>query len=326
MAIINPFLLAGPDQIEAYQKSRIKEWESKKKESHVDFDHYFDELIDQWSIDDFNETMLDIDAFDEVGDFEPLQAKAIQSKLKNANILNQNGYINLKHLDQTQIIDFLNDLPFLTDAQKKSIINILTDIQKNVPTNFETFSKTMFTFYPQNNQGTITESQSKAIWDQLNQHNIIDDYGVLLYKPNSDDLTTAVSKLTGLTREQKDRVLALLNQHPELSYHNYIKDIKNQGGSNALPTAGIYLPGEANVKKFTGLSQEELNYIRIIAVMEWNVMLISQKSIHKSRKKSISKVKSDKKQTEKENMEHNEKIAAKYREEFQRSIKKSKKK
>ena len=57
---------------------------------------------------------------------------------------------------------------------------------------------------------------------------------MLLYKPNSDDLTTAVSKLTGLTREQKDRVLALLNQHPELSYHNYIKDIKNQGGSNAL--------------------------------------------------------------------------------------------
>ena len=53
-------------------------------------------------------------------------------------------------------------------------------------------------------------------------------------------------------------------------------------------------------------------YIRIIAVLEWNVMLISKNPFTKA-EKSAAKLKADKKQTEKENLEFNEKMAAKYR-------------
>ena len=84
----------------------------------------------------------------------------------------------------------------------------------------------MFTYTPGNpnlKSFTITESTSKAIWSQLNSKNIIDDFGVLLLSPNSTELTSAINGLSGLNEFQKERVLSILNQHPELSYHSYIK-------------------------------------------------------------------------------------------------------
>ena len=45
--IINPFLLAGKDQIEEYQKQRVRDWEKAKGDDEIDFDHYF-EKINMW--------------------------------------------------------------------------------------------------------------------------------------------------------------------------------------------------------------------------------------------------------------------------------------
>lgn len=324
MTIINPFLLAGKDQLEAYQKRRINDWEERKGESQIDFDNYMEQIMEQWSIHEMDDTIVKRDAFQGIGDFDANQSLAIQNRLKEANILNKHGYINLKNMDMSNIKHFLRDLNFLSDEQISEILTTLSQIQKNEPANFETFSKTMFT--TSMGQTQISATQSANIWNQLNGMGVIDDFGVLLLPTDSNELTTAVNQLNGINNQQKNHIIGLLNQHPELSYHSYIENFSKINGDDQLPTAGVYLPGEAPVKRFVGLSPEELAYIRIIAVLEWNVMLISQKSIHKSRKKSAAKLKAEKKQTERENLEFNEKIAAKNREEFKKSLKQNKKK
>ena len=288
MTIINPLLLAGPDQIKKFQEQRIKEWTEKKGEDKTDFDHYFADIVNQWELDDFQETSIDIDEF-ENEDIDLDASIRIQQALKKANLLNSNGFINFKEINSDSIKRVLEDFTELTSEQKQNIINIINKIQENTPIDFETFSKSMFTYTPGNpnlKSFTITESTSKAIWSQLNSKNIIDDFGVLLLSPNSTELTSAINGLSGLNEFQKERVLSILNQHPELSYHSYIKSFQETPDpSNPLPGPGIYFADGVPIKKTNGLTKEELNYIKIMAVLEWNVMLISQKSIHKSRKK-----------------------------------------
>ena len=187
----------------------------------------------------------------------------------------------------------------------------------------------MFTYTPGNpnlKSFTITESTSKAIWSQLNSKNIIDDFGVLLLSPNSTELTSAINGLSGLNEFQKERVLSILNQHPELSYHSYIKSFQETPDpSNPLPGPGIYFADGVPIKKTNGLTKEELNYIKIMAVLEWNVMLISQKSIHKSRKKTMKKIKDEKKKDKAENEQFIAKVEAKYREDSKKRLGKKKK-
>ncbi|MEK9726777.1 MAG: hypothetical protein VW397_01580 [Candidatus Margulisiibacteriota bacterium] len=317
MTMINPFLLAGPDQIRKYQENRIKEWEKRKGESKTDFDHYFSQLVDQWEMDDFNETIIPINEFESLDGIDINASTLIHNALKSANILNGNGYINLKQLDISNLIAVLNDLSFLSEDQKTALADILTNIQSNRPQDFETFTRGMFTYLPTNPEKTqfsISEMESNEIWEQLNNNLILDDFGILLVKPNSPELQAAVNALTGISSNQKERVLQLLNQHPELSYHSYISSFNFQENS-VLPGAGVYLPDGADIKKTTGLTKEELNYIRIVALLEWNVMLISQKAIHKSRKKSNAKVKAEKKKDKIEFEKHLAELAARSRQE-----------
>ena len=154
------------------------------------------------------------------------------------------------------ILSFLDDLDFLNDVQISSIFKKLKKIQTNTPQNFETFSKQIFEFSSRQSVSQITGPQSINIWNQLNNMNIIDDYGVLLVDTQSDALTAAVNQLTGINAQQKDHVLQLLNRHPELSYHNYIKNFDKNNPSSNLPAAGVYLPDEANVKTFTDSLQK----------------------------------------------------------------------
>ena len=67
MTIINPFLLAGKDQLEAYQKRRINDWEERKGESQIDFDNYMEQIMEQWSIHEMDDTIVKRDAFQGIG-------------------------------------------------------------------------------------------------------------------------------------------------------------------------------------------------------------------------------------------------------------------
>lgn len=328
MTIINPILLAGPDQIKKYQEQRIEEWTKEKGESQTDFEKYFADIVNQWDVEDFQETSVDIDEFQT----ETINLEAsinIQKELKKAGLLNSNGFINLKTFRIDAVIEALKNLPELTDSEKESIAQIIQDIQNNKPIDFETFSKSMFTYTPNEpnlQQFTINESTSISIWNQLNANQVIDDYGVLILKPKSNELKSAINALSALSEPQKERVLSILNQHPELSYHSYIESLEETPDSaSLLPGPGIYFADGAPIKKINGLTKEQLNYIKIMAILEWNVMLISQKSIHNSRKKSNKKIKDEKKKTEQDNEQFIAKIEAHYKEEAKKRLGKKKK-
>ena len=127
-------------------------------------------------------------------------------------------------------------------------------------------------------------------------------------------MSLAVHGLQGINEFQKERVLAILNQHPELSYHAYIKNFTtNPDASNPLPRPGVYFADGVPIKKEHGLTKEQLNYIKIMAVLEWNIMLVSQKSIHKSRKKAMEKIKKEKKKDKQENEKYIAEMEAKYK-------------
>ncbi len=328
MSVINPLLLAGPEQILKYQEQRVKEWTEKKGHSRDNFDHYFSEILNQWEMDDFNETILDINEFENIDGIDLEASVKIQSELKRLNLLSNDGYLNLKSLNYDSVFEGLNDFAYLTNEQKESIAARLDAMLENKPSDFETFTKSMFFYTPTDKDKqnfAISESESKQIWTSLNSNNIIDDYGVLLLKPKSDELKSAINQLAGLSNGQKERVLAILNQHPELSYHSYLNNFgQNADPANPLPKPGIYFADGAPLKKVEGLTKEELNYIRIMAVLEWNVMLISQKSIHKTRKNSIEKVKNQKKAEKLENEKFLAQLEARYKEQSKKKPEKKK--
>jgi len=334
MTIINPFLLSGPAQIEAYQKKRISDWEQQKGESEEDFDYYFNSIVEQWNLDDFNETMINIDTLGELDGIDIDMSAVLHEVLKSNDILNEYGYLNLKNTSSDLINTIINDLTFLTDEQVSELETMIDNIQNNKPVDYETYSKGMFTFLPASENlvpYTVTEAESNSIWEHLNQNNIVDDYGILLVEPNSSELSNAVDGIPGLTTYQKERVLLLLNKHPELAYHKYIENfMANQTYNNDvvddyLPGVGVYTPDEIELKLTEGLSKEELNFIRSIALMEWNIMLISQKSIHKSRKKSAEKVENTKRKEKVEEEQYLAQIEAKYQQEFKSRLKGKKK-
>jgi hypothetical protein len=333
MAIINPFLLAGPDEVRKYQESRIKDWENMKGDEQVDFDHYFSELVDQWTVGDITDTLIKSNAFNTIDGIDSDGSSLIHAALKDAGILNESGFISLKTTDFSNLQTILTNISSLTGVQLNDIQTLLENIQKNKPSDFETFTKSMFTYLPNAAHLTpykITESQSASVWTQLNQNNILDEYGLLLVPVNSDELDNAVKQLSGINDSQKERILQLLNKHPELSYHSYISDLNNrntvtENKDSFLPQAGTYIPDCENVRTIIGLTKEELNYIRGIALMEWNVMLISQKSIHKSRKKSADKVKKERKKDAQENEKFLAEIEMKYQQEFKKRLNKSNK-
>ena len=107
MTIINPFLLSGPAQIEAYQKQRISDWEQQKGESEEDFDYYFNSIVEQWSLDDFNETMINIDTLGEIDGIDIDMSTVLHEILKSNDILNEHGYLNLKNTSSDLIIQLL---------------------------------------------------------------------------------------------------------------------------------------------------------------------------------------------------------------------------
>ena len=78
---------------EAYQKDGLMT-EERKGESQIDFDNYM-KIMEQWSIHEMDDTIVKRDAFWHWG----FRCKAVASyskRLKEANILNKHGYINLK--------------------------------------------------------------------------------------------------------------------------------------------------------------------------------------------------------------------------------------
>lgn len=335
MAIINPFLLSGPEQIEAYQKQRIADWENDKGKSRSDFDHYFESIKDQWGLDDYNETTLSINDLKEIEGIDAEVSQILHDTLKSNGVLNEHGYLNLKEANLNILDKVVEELTFLSDTQIDELQDLLKIIQQNKPIDYETYSKGMFTFLPSSDHlkaFTTTESESHNLWDRLNSNQIIDDYGILLFEPNSKELDDAVQNaLSGINSNQKERVLLLLNKHPELSYFQYIENFKNSQSYNNesqnsdLPQVGIYASKEIDLQTIEGLTKEEINFIRSIALMEWNIMLISQKGAHKNRKKSAEKFKKEKKRDEVENQQYNAQIEAKYQQEFKNRLKSKKK-
>ena len=93
-------------------------------------------------------------------------------------------------------------------------------------------------------QTQISATQSANIWNQLNGMGVIDDFGVLLLPTDSNELTTAVNQLNGINNQQKNHIIGLLNQHPELSYHSYIENFSKINGDDQLPTAGFIYPAK----------------------------------------------------------------------------------
>ena len=328
MAIINPLLLAGPEQIRRYQEQRIKDWTDRKGESSTDFEHYFSEIANQWEMDEFNETILDVNEFEDIDGLDLEASQKIQDALKKSKVLNSDGFLDIKNFNIENILSALDEFPGLSNEQKDSIASRLEAILNHRPQDFETFTKSMFTYEPVSNKQkkfTITENESHKIWDQLNDLNIIDNYGVLLLKPKSAELESAINGLTVINNDQKERVLGILNQHPELSYRSYLNNLTESSDPDSiLPTPGLYFGDGVPVKKINGLSKEQLNYIRIMAVLEWNVLLMSQKSIHKTRKRSIENIKKAKKQEKQENEQFLAQLEAKYRQQAKQKTQKKK--
>lgn len=324
--------------------AQIKLRPTKKKElltgkrkgaSRSDFDHYFESIKDQWGLNDYNETILSVNELKNIDGIDNDLSQQLHDTLKSNGILNEHGYLNLKEANSNILANVVEELSFLSDTQIDELHDLLKTIQQNKPIDFETYSKGMFTFLPSSDHlkgFSITESESHKIWDQLNSNQIIDDYGILLLEPNSKELDNAIlNELAGIGANQKERVLLLLNKHPELSYHKYIENFKNSQSYNNesqndyLPQVGIYASKEINLQTIEGLTKEEINFIRSIALMEWNIMLISQKGAYKNRKKSSEKIKKEKKRDEAENQQYNAQLEAKYQQEFKNRLKGKKK-
>jgi len=314
--MINPILLAGADALDKYQKQRIEEWTKHKGKNEPDFDHYFANIMKEWAMDDQHETSINSNAF-ESDDIDTDLSKQIQEKLKAIGILNDNGYINFKTISDEKIITALDQFEQLSDEQRTHIKETIAAIHDNQPSDFDTYSKGVFAFNGQTpalEKYNISQETSHAIWAQLNEKNIIDDYGVLLFDPKSEELTSEIYRLTGVNEFQKERVLILLNQHPELSYHRYLERFNSASSDpNRLPKVGIYFADGVEMLRHEGLSKKELDYIKILAILEWNVLIVSQKSAHKSREKLIKKAKQQKKDDEKKDLEHLAKLEAQYK-------------
>lgn len=320
--IINPFLLAGKDQIEEYQKQRVRDWEKAKGDEEIDFDHYFEKIIDQWNIDEFDENIVDNDAFVTNG-IDIDASKQIKDSLIKSGILNKNGYINFEFkLNAATITTLIDDIGVFSDEDKSTILSLLESIQSNKSENYDTFSKHMFEFYPTNGIGAITSMESEAIWASLKSNGIIDEYGILLVSPNSDELSAGVNIIPGLSHDQRTRVLGLLNKHPELSYSSYIRHYNDE----ELPSVNAYIPEGSDVITRVGLTKEEYNYIKIIALLEWSMMTICQKGAFKARKKIYEKAKAEKKKIEVEEQQYLAKLEAQFKEESKQANKSSKKK
>jgi hypothetical protein len=327
--MLNPILLAGASAIKQHQEQRIKEWTEKKGTSEVDFSHYISEIMDQWTMGDQRETSVDIDTFEGIEDIDALLSKLIQQKLKSSGILSDSGFINLTTITEDQLFDALSEFTQLTDDQKTTILTTIQAIQTNTPIDFETYTPSMFTFMPTDpslQQYQISEDTSRQIWATLNDTHVLDEYGVLQLPPKSDELASEVYRLPGITDDQKERVLALLNRHPELSYHSYLDRFNSADDSDVLPKAGLYFANGVEMRRNQGLSKDELDMIKIIAVLEWNVYSISLKSAHKERTKSHAKRKAEKKENEKKDEEFYQKLRAETKRREQESKKQTKKK
>ena len=150
MAIVNPLLLATADQVLAYQESSIKEWTEQRGENKIDFDHYFEEIAAQWELDDFYDTSVNIDQFNDIDGIDTELSATIRTKLTHANLLDSNGFINLKDISDASILAALNEFSDdeLSPEQKASITATLNALKTNKPTDFETFTKGMFTTTP----------------------------------------------------------------------------------------------------------------------------------------------------------------------------------
>ena len=320
--IINPFLLAGKDQIIEYQKQRVKDWEESKGGDKVDFDRYFDKILDQWGLQEFDENIVDQDTFvTEDIDFDA--SSLIKEKFTAAGLLNGSGFINFNaSFTIENISTIIDDIGLFSNDDKQNILSLLESIQTKKSETFETFSKQIFEYFPSNGIAHISSEKSVQIWESLKSNGIIDEYGLLLVSTNSDELNAGVNLIPGLDDDQKSRVLGLLNKHPELSYNSY----KNNYFDEELPGVGAYLPNKDAAAKVSGLTKEEYDYIKVMALLEWSIMSITQKNAHKSRKKTVERAKAEKKKIEQEELRHLAKLEANYRDQHNQARKAQKKK
>ena len=148
--IINPFLLAGKDQIIEYQKQRVKDWEESKGGDKVDFDRYFDKILDQWGLQEFDENIVDQDTFvTEDIDFDA--SSLIKEKFTAAGLLNGSGFINFNaSFTIENISTIIDDIGLFSNDDKQNILSLLESIQTKKSETFETFSKQIFEYFPSN--------------------------------------------------------------------------------------------------------------------------------------------------------------------------------
>ena len=225
MVLINPFLLAGPEEVKKYQKKRIQDWENNKSEDYTDFESYFNNIVDQWEVDDPSQNTIEYDQFTEIDGIDTDLSTLIKNKLIDHNILNEYGYINFDiEIDSEMIESVLDEVGLFDDNQKSTVLELIQSIQSDKSSDFDVFSKTIFEYFGEESKYSVSTSTSAQIWDYLKEAGVIDGYGVLQLEINSSELESSINNIPFLSSDQKERVLALLNKHPEISYSSYIKN------------------------------------------------------------------------------------------------------
>jgi hypothetical protein len=132
MIIINPIVLAGGQIINQYQQQRIQEWTQQKGESQQDFSEFFADIINQWSENDYQETSVDIDEFKTDG-IDDTTSENIRNNLIKYDLINSNGFINLKKITPEKILESLEDFPDLSEDQKNHITDTLKKFRITCP-------------------------------------------------------------------------------------------------------------------------------------------------------------------------------------------------
>ena len=84
--------------------------------------------------------------------------------------------------------------------------------------------------------------------------------------------------------------------------------------TNAPVAPNLYIPDGADVETKVGLTEEEKQYIRAIALMEWNFIIMNRRTHQKVQKKKSQKIKKKKKELEAQELQFLAKLEAKHRE------------
>jgi hypothetical protein len=292
---INPALLATKKSSEVYMNRKVASIESKKMsgDSSPDFTAFLKDLTDQYITSNNDDT--DIDTTDLISkDITRDHATTLHSDLVSNGYINnaKDGLINLT-INTDTIASYLSHrLSELGTPQPEHAAQTLVQQSSNKKTNIGAFTKQLFYV-----ESLIPSPLSTDIWHQLHRNDILDDYGVLWKTPTDAGVSQSLSGLN-LTNNQHDYVIGLLSQFRGLTYLEYKKTWEKEAKApkKSSHAPGFYIPKE--LRKSTPptperLSREELEEIRKVALLEWTIILGTQRNNHKTSIKRTDKRKKE---------------------------------